>query len=248
MSISAKVGADLTLPAKVVAKLAGISVNGLVNDATGALERAVNSSEYLGPVGEYLTEAFVQLAERGHKFHALEVSGSDFVVVHFDPKAAPGEDGGIIDDSPRPADPVNEILPPRPKRSTEFVAGLERLNEIETIVVLMQENRSFDHMLGYLSLPGGNRKNGQPIEGKIDGLAGLSNATTHRATTPPVSTPSATRSSPTRQRTKSVTCCGRSITVRCRASWPTSWTATRQTAWPTRTRGAAPLSVTTPPN
>jgi phospholipase C len=27
-------------------------------------------------------------------------------------------------------------------------------------------------MLGYLSLPGGNRQNGQPIEGKIDGLAG----------------------------------------------------------------------------
>ena len=33
--------------------------------------------------------------------------------------------------------------------------GLER---IEHIVVLMLENRSFDHMLGYLSLEGGRER------------------------------------------------------------------------------------------
>jgi phospholipase C len=27
------------------------------------------------------------------------------------------------------------------------------LNKIETIIIVMMENRSFDHMLGYLSLP-----------------------------------------------------------------------------------------------
>jgi phospholipase C len=174
-SVTAKVGVDLTVAGKVAAGLLrvfGITVEGVVDSLLDTLKRTVNSSEYLGPVGEYLTEAFVQLAQRGHKFHRLEVSGSDFVVVHFDPKAPPGKPGGVIDDSVRPADPINEALPPRPKRSTEFVAGLEHLNKIETIVVLMQENRSFDHMLGYLSLPGGNRRNGQPIEGKIDGLAG----------------------------------------------------------------------------
>src|SRR4051794_20738144 len=32
---------------------------------------------------------------------------------------------------------------------------LRRLGKIEHIVVLMMENRSFDHMLGYLSLAGG---------------------------------------------------------------------------------------------
>jgi phospholipase C len=37
------------------------------------------------------------------------------------------------------------------------------LDAVKTIVVLMQENRSFDHMLGYLSLPPWNRSN-------VDGL------------------------------------------------------------------------------
>jgi hypothetical protein len=227
VSIRSKVGADLTAAGIIAVKALGkSSVNELVDDATDALERAANSSEYLGPVGKYLTEAFVQLAQRGHKFHALEVSGPDFVVVHFDPKAPPGEDGGIIDDSPRPADPINEILPPRPKRSTEFVVGLEHLNEIETIVVLMQENRSFDHMLGYLSLPGGNRKNGQPIEGEIDGLAGSERNDAPGDNTTGINALLDTQF-PHSPAHEIGTCCGRSITVRCRASWPTSWTATR---------------------
>src|SRR5207302_5706561 len=47
-------------------------------------------------------------------------------------------------------------------------AHLENLRKIEHIVVLMLENRSFDHMLGYLSLEGGR--------GDIEGLkAGMSN-------------------------------------------------------------------------
>ena len=72
VSIRAKVGADLTTAGILAVKALGkSSVNELVDDATDALKRAVNSSEYLGPVGKYLTEAFVQLAERGHKFHAL---------------------------------------------------------------------------------------------------------------------------------------------------------------------------------
>src|SRR5947209_12273049 len=42
--------------------------------------------------------------------------------------------------------------------------AVARLREIEHIVVVMMENRSFDHMLGYLALPGG-------IDG-VDGLTG----------------------------------------------------------------------------
>jgi phospholipase C len=41
----------------------------------------------------------------------------------------------------------------------------EQLSSIKHIVVLMMENRSFDHMLGYLGLPGG-----------IDGVNGLQHA------------------------------------------------------------------------
>src|SRR5262245_55934799 len=39
-----------------------------------------------------------------------------------------------------------------------------QLNQIDHIVVLMLENRSFDHMLGYLSLEGGRQD--------VDGLTG----------------------------------------------------------------------------
>ena len=47
-------------------------------------------------------------------------------------------------------------------------ADLENLTKIEHIVVLMLENRSFDHMLGYLSLEGGRDD--------VDGLkAGMKN-------------------------------------------------------------------------
>ena len=38
------------------------------------------------------------------------------------------------------------------------------LAKIDHIVVLMMENRSFDHMVGYLSLPGG-RSSGKPVNG-----------------------------------------------------------------------------------
>ncbi|MEZ4768278.1 MAG: alkaline phosphatase family protein [Caldilineales bacterium] len=47
--------------------------------------------------------------------------------------------------------------------------GSERLQEIDHIVVLMLENRSFDHMLGYLSLPESAGGRGRT---DIDGLTG----------------------------------------------------------------------------
>lgn len=46
-------------------------------------------------------------------------------------------------------------------------AGLANLQKIDHIVVLMLENRSFDHMLGYLSLEGGR----DDIDGLREGLA-----------------------------------------------------------------------------
>ncbi len=50
----------------------------------------------------------------------------------------------------------------------ELDESVEALDEIEHIVVLMLENRSFDHMLGYLSL--------EPGEPDVDGLqAGMAN-------------------------------------------------------------------------
>ena len=48
-------------------------------------------------------------------------------------------------------------------------SSIERLQEIDHIVVLMLENRSFDHMLGYLSLPKSAGGRGRT---DIDGLTG----------------------------------------------------------------------------
>lgn len=48
-------------------------------------------------------------------------------------------------------------------------SALENLQKVNHIVVLMLENRSFDHMLGYLSLP---TEDGQPGRSDIDGLTG----------------------------------------------------------------------------
>jgi phospholipase C len=45
--------------------------------------------------------------------------------------------------------------------------NLMNLQAIETVIVVMQENRSFDHLLGYLSLPPHNR---QDVEGLAPGL------------------------------------------------------------------------------
>ena len=40
------------------------------------------------------------------------------------------------------------------------------LSRVQTIVVAMMENRSFDHLLGYLGLPG----SGYPQQARIEGL------------------------------------------------------------------------------
>lgn len=49
------------------------------------------------------------------------------------------------------------------------------LDSVKTIVVLMQENRSFDHMLGYLSLPPWNRPDVDGLKNDPVSLAGYAN-------------------------------------------------------------------------
>ena len=49
----------------------------------------------------------------------------------------------------------------------ELDESLAALDEIQHIVVLMLENRSFDHMLGYLSLGA----NGPDVDGLREGMA-----------------------------------------------------------------------------
>jgi phospholipase C len=64
-------------------------------------------------------------------------------------------------DAPVPSTPPGRV-------SVARDASLERLGEIDHIVVLMLENRSFDHLLGYLSLEGGRTD--------VDGLTATTQA------------------------------------------------------------------------
>jgi phospholipase C len=69
------------------------------------------------------------------------------------------------------ADVVAAPIPPAPTRTmpTPDDPAAVRLKQIDHLVVVMLENRSFDHMLGYLSLPpelGGRGR------GAVDGLTG----------------------------------------------------------------------------
>ena len=54
-------------------------------------------------------------------------------------------------------------------------AGADNLEKVDNVVVLMLENRSFDHMLGYLSLTGGRPE----IDGLRPGMANEDQGRTH---------------------------------------------------------------------
>src|ERR1700726_2039456 len=69
------------------------------------------------------------------------------------------------------AELVSTPVPPTPGRRIPAPGepAATRLNAIDHIVVVMLENRSFDHMLGYLSLPPEQGGKGRVT---VDGLVG----------------------------------------------------------------------------
>ncbi|MGI8329326.1 alkaline phosphatase family protein [Actinomadura scrupuli] len=78
-----------------------------------------------------------------------------------------------------PEVPADWPAPNQPSPAWDFSPGT--LANIDHIVVLMMENRSFDHMLGYLSLPVGQGGAGRS---DVDGLKG-GESNTYRGTTYP---------------------------------------------------------------
>ncbi|HEY2141334.1 MAG TPA: alkaline phosphatase family protein [Solirubrobacteraceae bacterium] len=80
-------------------------------------------------------------------------------------------------DAPVPATPPDTVAAPN-----DAIAA--RLEQIEHVVVVMLENRSFDHMLGYLSLAPDQGGKGRP---NIDGLKGpAANFNTYEGTPYPI--------------------------------------------------------------
>jgi phospholipase C len=91
----------------------------------------------------------------------------------------PGKWRGMIEllAAPIPPTPTRKITAPDDEAA-------RRLAGIDHIVVLMMENRSFDHMLGYLSLPADQGGKGRA---DVDGLQGPdSNFNSHQGTNHPI--------------------------------------------------------------
>jgi phospholipase C len=87
------------------------------------------------------------------------------------PVAAPAEDGDLaadwrveISNGPAGFHPAHPLVPARCDLTVRYQVQPGNLGKIDHIAVLMMENRSFDHMLGYLSLEQGRTD--------VDGLTG----------------------------------------------------------------------------
>ena len=90
-------------------------------------------------VNEFLEKGLMRLARQDHEFYDISADEENFIVKHYDPAELPRQTF-----EPPTVTVDDETLNPND------LANLENINHI---VVLMMENRSFDHMLGYLSLP-----------------------------------------------------------------------------------------------
>lgn len=113
-------------------------------------------------ISNYLQTAIQVIVDRDLAFHGIRVADGEWEVLGGPiPPPAPGGEGGVVVIPPAP--PLADRTPidgPQPD------SDLENLQRINHVVVLMLENRSYDHVLGYLSHPGhGSRA-------EFDGLTG----------------------------------------------------------------------------
>jgi phospholipase C len=137
-------------------------------------------------IGRYLAEVLLRLAVGQRVFYSASCDGLNVSVRHtLDPDLVvrkrwddsirpPGGMGlgravaigpsATAVEIPDPVKPARRSTKARSSIPPEFVIHnsekLERLDQIKTIVVLMMENRSFDHMLGYLRNARGSQYEG----------------------------------------------------------------------------------------
>ena len=104
----------------------------------------------------------MQIANRDHALHDFRVNRTHLLIEHFDP----------LDVRRRPAMPTKRQPLHTPIDGPMDPMADARLAMIDHIVVVMMENRSFDHMLGYLSHPNDEFRNGSRRRIDIDGLTG----------------------------------------------------------------------------
>jgi phospholipase C len=133
----------------VISGLAGYVVD--TGDVAGwirdAAQEQINRPVFISAVGTYIEEVLLGLAQRGE------------VLYDVLPSAHPDFPGIWVyhHTAETPAYPRPPALPrplPRPAPSALDERELANLSKFDHLVFLMQENRSFDHMLGWLRMRG----------------------------------------------------------------------------------------------
>lgn len=152
---------DIILPVTGFLGLTPSSIDEAIADAVVAIEDALVNA--LRPVASYVYDVIAHLAERDHIIHSLTADDDALIVKHhtkpqpidfINTPAVAGTGGAAIAAAapgavpavaaPVAIAPVARALrrrPPKPRPAAD--------ERIDHIVVLMLENRSFDHMLGY---------------------------------------------------------------------------------------------------
>lgn len=124
-------------------------------------------------IGAFTTSIMREIANRAHVFRRLFTDNRGWVIETLDPAqlavpfVEPDDVDHRFDDINDNLAPVEPIDGPMPADATE------RLGRVDHLVFLMMENRSFDHMLGYLSHPNhGNRSDVNGLDGRSIQLGG----------------------------------------------------------------------------
>ena len=104
-------------------------------------------------IGELATGIVREIANRDHVFRSLSMDARSWIIETLDPAqlalpfVPPDEVDHRFDDLAIEAPPQDPIDGPMPAGASN------QLDRIDHLVFIMMENRSFDHMLGYLSHP-----------------------------------------------------------------------------------------------
>ncbi len=167
------VDVDVQLFASTLARLLArvglidVDVSSIADKIKREIEGFARSRAFREAVREFAGETFVRLVAPGHRFSGLLAEPGRFVVLHRQP--------GPDEPDTTPVQPPHVQFPRPADQEPDPLTDQERaaLARIDHIVVLMQENRSFDQMLGYLSHPNHGRPRLE-AEGRDipDGLTG----------------------------------------------------------------------------
>lgn len=119
-----------------IASLIDQRIKDAIDKIEGALGKAFESH-----IADFIRGVLVHLVEQTHAIHSITCDTDAMIVRHH---ALPGAPGSAA----TPASGPTLVVAEHPAQVRL------RVGQIDHIVVLMMENRSFDHMLGYLALQG----------------------------------------------------------------------------------------------